>query len=335
MRMLIPVQFHVTQFPDQVRSDLRESLRTRQVNHKFLYESHSQAQKWLALHEAYSPSRTDARCEAAYEAAFAECAAACGPNPIHVIGLGCGGGHKDARLVRTLCGSGRAVAFTALDVSPAMLIQTALRVYDAVAVSQIASRDIFQGIACDIEKASNLIELLPAGESGATRIVTCFNVFQNFEPLRVLSKITALLRPGDLLLFSTNLAPGSDYAAGTRGVLPQYNNALTNEWLQGWLIDLGVEKSDGTVSWRVEPCPTDGPLLRIAAYYRFTRARLLSCAGEKVDFRAGDSLRLFFSYRYTPNLVRDLLARQGLTLSGEVIPASGEEGIFLARRGHR
>jgi len=64
------VTIHPSQFPAAVRHDLLESLRARQVNHKFHYDSFKQTQKWLALHEAFSPSRTDADCAAIYDLAF-------------------------------------------------------------------------------------------------------------------------------------------------------------------------------------------------------------------------------------------------------------------------
>ena len=60
MSAVAHVAIHPSQFPAQVRRDLLESLRTRRVNHKFHYDSIKQTQKWLALHEAYSPARTDA-----------------------------------------------------------------------------------------------------------------------------------------------------------------------------------------------------------------------------------------------------------------------------------
>jgi len=74
--------------------DLLESLRTRQVNHKFHYDSIKQTQQWLALHQTYSPSRTDADCAAAYDRSFAAVAARIEASRAYLIGLGCGGGQK-------------------------------------------------------------------------------------------------------------------------------------------------------------------------------------------------------------------------------------------------
>src|SRR5262245_66112669 len=96
------VAIHTSQFPENVRRDFLQSLRTRRVNHKFHYDSVKQTQKWLALHQAYSPSRNDADCAATYDAAFAGATQLILGQSVHVIGLGCGGGQKDARLLQQL-----------------------------------------------------------------------------------------------------------------------------------------------------------------------------------------------------------------------------------------
>ena len=107
MSSLVQVAIHASQFPEKVRRDLLESLRTRRVNHKFHYDSVKQTQKWLALHQAYSPSRTDADCAATYDRSFAAVAERIEAGRVHLIGLGCGGGQKDTRLLKLLRDSGR------------------------------------------------------------------------------------------------------------------------------------------------------------------------------------------------------------------------------------
>ena len=127
----VSVTIHASQFPDAVRRDLLESLRTRRVNHKFHYDSVKQTQKWLALHQAYSPTRNDADCRAVYEKSFEAAATHIKAQSVHVIGLGCGGGQKDTRLLKLLKARGKKVFYTPCDVSPAMVLtacQTALAV---------------------------------------------------------------------------------------------------------------------------------------------------------------------------------------------------------------
>ena len=53
MSSIAQVTIHASQFPEAVRRDLLASLRTRQVNQKFHYDSVKQTQRWLALHQQY------------------------------------------------------------------------------------------------------------------------------------------------------------------------------------------------------------------------------------------------------------------------------------------
>src|SRR5450755_4673534 len=100
MSDIASVAIHASQFPEAVRHDLIESLRSRRVNHKFHYDSVKQTQKWLALHQVYSPSRNDADCAATYDRAFAEAVRNMKSKCVHIVGLGCGGGQKDTRLLK-------------------------------------------------------------------------------------------------------------------------------------------------------------------------------------------------------------------------------------------
>ena len=65
-------------------------------------------------------------------------------------------------------------------------------------------------------------------------------------------KLASLIRPKDFLLFSANLAPGKNYAAGMKKILPQYDNAQTRDWLMTFLLDLGIEKCDGELRFEIE-----------------------------------------------------------------------------------
>src|SRR5437867_10915540 len=105
------VLFHPSQFPEVVRKELARSLRERGVNHKFHYDSYKQTRKRLALHETYSPARTDPNCQTIYDAAFASAAEAFRPDFVHLVGLGCGGGQKDVRLLQLLAQRGKQLRY--------------------------------------------------------------------------------------------------------------------------------------------------------------------------------------------------------------------------------
>jgi hypothetical protein len=140
-----------------------------------------------------------------------------------------------------------------------------------------------------------------------------------------------LLRGGDWLLLSANLAPGPDYAAGVQRILPGYDNPLTRDWLTAFLFDLGFAPEDGTVRFAVED--SAGGCKRVVADFAVTRRRALDVYGETFEFRAGDKIRLFFSYRYTPDLLRARLKPHQLEAREQWVAPSGEEGVFLCQRG--
>ena len=319
------ILIHESQFPENVRRDLLKSLRTRKINHKFHYDSVKQTQKWLVLHQIYSPSRNDENVRAIYENSFETIAAKIKSKRVHVIGLGCGGGQKDTRLLKLLKASGREIFYTPCDVSTAMVLvarQTALAV--------LPEKNCFPFV-CDLATVGDLPAVLNSRSAiHDSRIATFFGMIPNFEPQEILPKLAALLRPKDFLLFSANLAPGKDYAAGMEKILPQYDNPQTRDWLMTFLLDLGVEKNDGQLKFTIE----DGGLglKRFVANFCFKRAQQIKIENHIFKFEVGEKIRLFFSYRYTPELVAKILARHKLEVCEQWIAKSEEEGVFLCRR---
>jgi L-histidine Nalpha-methyltransferase len=184
---------------------------------------------------------------------------------------------------------------------------------------------------CDLATANDLpVTLARRSEAKTARLVTFFGMIPNFEPPLILPRLASLVRPKDFLLFSANLAPGTGYAAGVKKVLPQYDNPLTRDWLRTLLDNLGVGRGDGRMQFSIETGPLG--LKRIEANFHFRRRCRIRADEEVFHFRAGEILRLFFSYRYTPERVRKALARHGLEISDQWIATSEEEGVFLCRR---
>jgi uncharacterized SAM-dependent methyltransferase len=315
------ISIHESQFPENVRRDLFVSLRTRKINHKFHYDSVKQTQKWLALHQIYSPSRHDVDCAATYDRAFAEAAGKINSKRVHLIGLGCGGGQKDTRLLKLLKAGGKEISYTPCDVSTAMVL-----VARQAALAVVPTKNCFPFV-CDLTSTDDLSAALVTRHPS---LVTFFGMIPNFEPQIILPKLALLIRPQDYLLFSANLAPGKNYAAGLKTVLPQYDNAPTRDWLLTFLLDLGIAHDDGKLQFKIENGV--GGLKRIAAHFIFNRAARIAIESERFDFRHGESIRLFFSYRYTPALVRKMLGKHGLEVSREWISRSWEEGVFLCRK---
>jgi L-histidine Nalpha-methyltransferase len=338
---VIHLAIHPSVFLEKVQADLRASLRTREIRHKFHYESYKQAQKWLDVHEAWSPARHDPECLALYESAFDWLANRYGgtshtspkktsPPAVHVLGLGCGGGQKEALLLQRLQAAGCTTHYTAVDVSVPLLMTAWLR------AAPFANSTA--GLVCDFETADDLHHArgeqlwrdeLHESHKSSRRLFTFFGMMPNSEPGVILPRLQKLLRPDDAVALSANLAPGPDYLQGVKRVFPQYDNRETAAWLLTFLYDLGVEPDDGTINFSIEE---SAGLLRIRADFHFTKPRSLKVGPETIEFAAGERVRLFYSYRYTPERLKAALSKYGLEIIEEWITASGEEGIFIATR---
>jgi uncharacterized SAM-dependent methyltransferase len=323
----IQITVHPSCFPARQTAAVQAALRTRQVPGKLHYLSTAQTQAWLAVHERHAPSRADEDCTAAYDAAFARATTLVRDGTeVAVVGLGAGGGQKDARMVRTLAAEGVFPVHLAHDVSVPMVIT-------AVSAVQRENPNVESlPLVADLLEADDLPAVAESLLGDAPRVVLFFGLIPNFEPAVILPRLAALIRPQDVLLFSANLAPGSDYRAACELILSQYDNPETRAWLWLFLKDLGFEEADGTMRFGIEPCPQDPGLLRIVANWEQTGRREVVVGGDSFTWNPGDQARLFFSYRHTPQTTHRLLADQGLQIQQQWITADGAEGIFLCRR---
>jgi L-histidine N-alpha-methyltransferase len=113
-------------------------------------------------------------------------------------------------------------------------------------------------------------------------------------------------------------------------IFPQYDNALTRDWLMAFLFNLGVEHGDGELRFTIETGAAN--LQRVLARFHFTHDCRLAVEADEFKFRSGESIQLFFSYRYTLELVQKNLARHGLTVRAQWLTKSAEEAVFLCQQ---
>ncbi|HEX3717389.1 MAG TPA: L-histidine N(alpha)-methyltransferase [Verrucomicrobiae bacterium] len=322
MASTLSVAVHSSQLPETVQRELIDGLRHRRVAPKFHYQSYIQSQKWITLHNAWAPSQKDADCAGAYDRAFEKVLELLLPRRLQVIGLGCGAGEKEARLLALLAQHGKALSYNPCDVSLPLLLTATEEAQRAVPNMPHTP------LMCDMAMADDLPTVFYELQDKPGRLITFFGMIPNFEPNEIMPRLAALVRPGDLLLFSANLAPGPDYDTGVRQILPGYDNPETRDWLLTFLFDIGVEPADGALEISVED---SGQFKRVVADFHFKRDRDLTVYGEHIEFREGESLRLFFSYRYTPEKIGLLLNAHKLEVAGQWISKSEEEGVFLCR----
>jgi uncharacterized SAM-dependent methyltransferase len=317
----VSVIIHPSCFPDRARAAYLESFRSRRMNHRFHYESEKQAQQWLALHEAYSPARTDDDCLRMYERAFSGVSRAIESKGATVISFGCGGGQKDLSLLKSL--ESERLAYVPSDVSPPLAVTAHLR---AVSELVIESRPA----VVDISTARDLPRFVDslAGADGQ-RIFAFFGMLPNFEPDDALTPLASVLREDDLLVLSANLAPGPEYELGVKKILPLYDNGLTRRWLATSLIDAGLDVARDDIRFSIEPA---NDLLRVEANYVLKAAQNIEIDNQEFSYKPGDVFRLFFSYRHTTDRLTKMLRNYSIEILRAWTTQSEEEGVFLCRK---
>jgi SAM-dependent methyltransferase len=281
----------------------------------------------MQVHATHSPAVTADDARSIYDQAARESVVGLAPGAWGCIGLGCGSGHKEARVAAALAARGSSVTYLPLDVSvPLVLISR------EAALAQLPNLTVHP-IAADLTDASDLSSVInPLLPAGAGRFFTLFGMLPNFEPEFIFGRMASWLRPGDRLLFSANLAPGPDLEAGVRAVLPQYDNPETKAWLRTLLEDHGVSADCGSVVFHIEPVHGFPGCARIAADWVVSQSSELVLDGESFPLLPGERLRLFFSCRHTPGSIEFGLRSHGLRLAQSWIAGSGEEGVFYVER---
>jgi uncharacterized SAM-dependent methyltransferase len=323
--MPVTLTFHDSQYPHRLAAQLQQGLRSRRLSSKFLYASPAQAQRWLAYHQAYSPSRTEADLLHLYVQAFRAAMHAHAAADVHYISLGCGGGTKDTLFLQEARRRCRRLRFTPMDTSAALVIETMLRLQ--------ATLPELSGDSCplvvDLEVQPELTSLFAAAETPDTRrILACFGMIPNFDYRTFLSYVCSLMRPGDLLLLSANLSP-QPFPDAVEHILPQYDNAPARAWFMGLLNSLGFPDADLELRIEARSLQDDGQVWQITAASHFLRQVQVTLYDDTLVFPAGEQLQLFFSNRFTPQAMPQVLQAAGLSALETSLFASGEEGIYV------
>ncbi len=318
------VVLHESASPGALLAGARAALRRHEIPHALHYESDGQAALWQAVHRAHSPWIRDDRCRRFYRSTL-EAVSGRIKGGMGVLSLGCGTGEKDALLLEALSRNRTRVRYRPHDVSRALVMEACTRCQPLVL-------EVLPPVVAALPLDSSLRQMLLNGFPAGTPVLTLmFGLSPNFEPADFFAEVVGMAESGPVLL-SANLAPGADYPAGVVAVLPQYDNPETRAWLMGTLTGLDFSADDGALIFQVSEPDTRWGIRGIDVRFVLSRARELTVLGERLQLAAGDTLRAFYSYRYTAALMASCLQRNGLVLEQEWISPMADEGLFLVRK---
>lgn len=317
----LPLVFHESQYPQAVQTALLSALHQGRVPGRFLYDSPGQAARWLAYHAAWSPSRTQTALSALYAQAF-EAVWTRIEGPATLVGVGCGGGQKDAALLAKGPRS-TPLSYVAADTSPALVMRAGQAV-------QAARPDVrVRHLVVDLGAEPTRDDFLEPASDGPV-IWSCLGLLPNLDAAWLLPYVRGLMKPQDTLLISANLSP-VPYPEARPRIRPQYDNPEARAWYQGALDELGLGAHEAELVFSDRALMPNGQAWRLQCHAVLSTDRPVRVFSETVSLQQGQRLEVFHSDRYVPEVLPGLLLQHGLHVEDSWVTEDREEGIYLCQ----
>jgi SAM-dependent methyltransferase len=263
-----------------------------------LYASPSLARLWKKVHCSCSPFLKRPAVRRLYQTPAAILRKKLAPS-YSLIALGCADGAKESLLFKKLP-------------PPTFLIAADTNLTLARRATRRLPARHKRSFKIDLLKPLPPFHLPPS----SIKLLTLFGVLPNLDPLPLLQRIAQRMKPGDLLLFSANLAPGKSAFAGARKILSQYDNPPTRRWLEAAIRRYRPKLPRGRLDFSVQPDPRQHSLARIEARW---------INGQRTWI-------VFSSRRPTVAQVEIWIAKAGLSKAARFLDPRGEEALWLVGR---
>ena len=185
---------------NDLEKDIIASLRANRIAPKLLYVTPRQAELWRQVFLKHSPIHGNPEFARIYRETFALAAKMVLGSEVHLVGLGCGTGMKEAELCFQLVSNQRTVLFSPIDISRDLVEESAQRVAKAGA-------RVVGGIVGDLTDVERVARWISEIRTEAPLLFTFFGMVPNLAPSVVTRLLRAILQPGDVLLVNAHLAP--------------------------------------------------------------------------------------------------------------------------------
>lgn len=316
----IDVVVHESVHPEALAAELRDGLASGEVATRQHYLSARQARLWREIATAFSPARDEADGARAYDAVNGLVADRVAGEGAHVVGLGCGDGAKERRLLDALAGTGPLTA-TPVDVSLPLVQVAADRLAGA------AGTALGRPVVCDLGLAAADLPAM-VGQAPGPRVVTLYGILPGMEAFAAMAAALSLLRPGDLLAVSANLLPEGD--GSLEAITAQYDNQQTRSWLGALIEDAGLRPEQADVRVGELSDPGTGAVAAVGAWLEPREEIEVALEAGEVRLEPDSPVRLLRSARHTPEGLEAIVLAAGLELLATEVSPTGEEGVALA-----
>jgi len=304
-----PLELEVLLTESMIADRFLQSLGQRILPELFFYWFPLSVRAWVALCRD-SRYRNYLRSETLLKATAKTLADSLTDRRVEVISLGAGQGTKDRHLIAALVESGRQVTYRPVDAGH-MLLEMACEQGRELGVS-------VRGLKADLADPAHLAWLKPRGDDPPRIITLLGNTLGAFDPAVMLGRLRTLVREEDRLVIDAEL--GNDEATRSG-----YEHPANQAFALAPLRSIGLTEHDGTLVFQSSNHVLPG-VHRLEKYFRFHTDRSVMVAGERLDFKAGESIHMNHSGKFERETFCTLLAEAGLSLHSEQI---SDDGRFM------
>jgi L-histidine Nalpha-methyltransferase len=243
--------------------------------------------------------------------------------PRMLVELGSGSAAKTRHLLSAMRDADCLETYVPVDISEEITHETAeclVEEYPGLAV---------RGLVCDFE---HHLERIPEGEGG--RLVaflggTIGNLYPT--PRRdFLTRLAALMDPGDRLLLGTDLVKGTDRLEAAyddaAGVTAEFNKNVLCVLNRELGANFDLDAFEHVARYDVAEARMDIRLRSLAA-----QVVSLEDLDLEVEFAAGEEMRTEISAKFTRERLQDVYEEAGLQISGWFTDTAGDYALSLAR----
>ena len=284
---------------DELEVKFCECLEQRQMPDCFLYLDHSGVRSWLALDSSEEFTVASRLTDLLQQSlpAIAEHIS----GKFNMASIGVGSGEKERMLLEALVPRGTPTYY-AVDISSEMVDQ---------ALNAVADINVEKtGLVAFLED----LPLLQQFWNPPALLCLLGNNFCNYDPDYLLDTVHAQLEGDDLFLFDCHLFPSKqEEQEQAREQMEQtYHSPLNVRFNLAPLIQRGVSPDDCAFHLHFLPVETSlGIIYRTKKWIEILKDTTVSCGPKKVLLKAGDTISMGFTYKYTRLQIQGYLQRHG------------------------
>lgn len=280
---------------DELEARLQACLEQRQMPDYFLYLDESGVRNWLALsnsEEFTVASRLTSLLKQSLPSIVKHLS-----DRFDLFSIGVGSGEKERILLEAIIHKGTP-SYYAVDISSEMVDQ---------ALNTVADIDVEKtGVVAFLEDLVRLRQLW------SSPVLLCLlgNNFSNYDPDYLLETVHVQLQCDDLFLFDCHLFPTQrgGQGQGQEQEEQMYHSQLNVRFNIDPLVQRGMDPDSCAFHLDLLPIETSlGTIYRTRKWIEILKDSAVSCGPNKVWLKAGETISMGFTYKYTRSQVQGYL----------------------------